>query len=163
MIPTGSILAFAGAAAPTGFLLCRGQNVSQATYPDLYNIVGDVYSNPDTPPSGTEFSLPDLRGRVSAGMDPDNSSNRLHGLVDASARGNYGGTEAVVLGVGELPAHHHSWSNAANQDINYSEGGTTLSVTTGSNQDGALTGDTGNDLPHWNVQPTLILNFIIKT
>lgn len=57
-IPTGSVFPFAGIAAPEGFLLCNGQEVSRFTYAKLYGILGDTYGAGD----GTAtFNLPDYR------------------------------------------------------------------------------------------------------
>jgi len=42
---TGSIMIFAGATAPTGWLLCHGQSLSKTLYADLWNVIGDTYIN----------------------------------------------------------------------------------------------------------------------
>lgn len=56
--PTGSILAFAGSAAPTGYLLCDGSSVLRATYANLFAIIGTTYGTVD----GTHFNLPNTQG-----------------------------------------------------------------------------------------------------
>lgn len=72
--PAGTVISFAGATAPTGYLVCDGQEVSKASYPELYAAIGDLWG---TPQSGTNFKLPDLRGQFlrgqddGAGVDPD--------------------------------------------------------------------------------------------
>ena len=40
--PTGSIIAYAGASAPNGWLVCDGTAFSSATYPALYAVLGNV-------------------------------------------------------------------------------------------------------------------------
>lgn len=57
-IPTGSVFPFAGIAAPEGFLLCNGQEVSRFTYTELYGVLGDTYGAGD---GSTTFNLPDYR------------------------------------------------------------------------------------------------------
>lgn len=57
-IPTGSVFPFAGIAAPEGFLLCNGQEVSRFTYAKLYGVIGDTYGAGD---GSTTFDLPDYR------------------------------------------------------------------------------------------------------
>lgn len=75
--PEGTISAFAGTAAPTGYLLCDGAAVSRATYADLFAVIGTNYGAGD---GTTTFNVPDLRGRFlrgvdgAAGNDPDSSS-----------------------------------------------------------------------------------------
>jgi len=60
----GSIIMYGGAAAPTGWMLCQGQEVSRATYSSLYAVVGTTYGVGD---GSTTFNLPDLRGRSPLG------------------------------------------------------------------------------------------------
>lgn len=61
--PPGSILAFAGATAPAGYLLCDGSTVSRTTYPALFAAISTAYGSPD----GSTFKLPDLRGQFLRG------------------------------------------------------------------------------------------------
>ena len=49
----GIVVPYAGTAAPTGWLLCYGQAVSQATYPALYTVLGTTYGVD----SGGNFTL----------------------------------------------------------------------------------------------------------
>jgi microcystin-dependent protein len=59
----GVIVAYGAATAPTGWLLCDGSAVSQATYAALYAAIGTDFG-PDT---GGNFTLPDYRGRFALG------------------------------------------------------------------------------------------------
>jgi microcystin-dependent protein len=43
-IPIGTILPYAGANAPYGFLFCDGAEVERVKYSDLYNVIGTTYS-----------------------------------------------------------------------------------------------------------------------
>jgi phage-related tail fiber protein len=65
-MPPGSVMAFAGAVAPTGFFLCRGQLVSRTEYADLFAVIADTYGAGD---GSTTFQLPDLRGEFVRGFD----------------------------------------------------------------------------------------------
>jgi len=65
-IPSGSVTAFAGAAAPAGYLICDGSQVSRTTYADLYAVIADTYGAGD---GSTTFNLPDLRGEFIRGLD----------------------------------------------------------------------------------------------
>ena len=66
-VSIGSIETFAGVAAkiPEGYLLCNGQEVSRATYKDLFDVIGTTYGSS----SGTTFKVPDLRGEFIRGFD----------------------------------------------------------------------------------------------
>lgn len=62
VMPTASIMPFAGAAAPTGFLLCQGQAISRTTYATLFTALGGVGSPFGLGDGSTTFNVPDLRG-----------------------------------------------------------------------------------------------------
>jgi microcystin-dependent protein len=87
LVPTGTILPFAGTAAPTGYALCDGDDLNTFTFKDLHAVVsnnfgGTAYSAGVTDQSGvsTTFKLPDLRGRVIAGHNKmDSSDNDVSG------------------------------------------------------------------------------------
>jgi microcystin-dependent protein len=75
--PSGTVIMFAGRAAPTGYLACDGSTVSRTTYATLFAAIGTAHGIGD---GSTTFHLPDLRGKFvrgydgAAGNDPDNSS-----------------------------------------------------------------------------------------
>ena len=85
-IPVGGIITYGGINLPDGWLLCDGAQISQATYPNLFAVVG-----------GT---LPDLRSRFIVG------TGQGKGLSNYNL-GATGGPETVVLTVGETPPHQH--------------------------------------------------------
>jgi microcystin-dependent protein len=68
-IVTGSIVAFAGSVAPSGWLVCNGSAVSRTTFADLFTTIGTRWGIGD---GTTTFNLPDLRGRfLHGGPGPD--------------------------------------------------------------------------------------------
>jgi microcystin-dependent protein len=60
--PVGSIIAFGGIAAPTGYLLCDGTIYSSSAYPALFSIIGYAYGG-----SAGNFNVPDLQTRQPMG------------------------------------------------------------------------------------------------
>lgn len=58
--PVGVVEFFAGATAPSGYLLCNGAEVSRATYVSLFSVIGVVYG---TGNGTTTFNLPNLKQR----------------------------------------------------------------------------------------------------
>ena len=66
LVPAGVILAFGGATAPTGWLLCEGALVSRTTYANLYAAILNAHGSGD---GTTTFALPDYRGRFIRGRD----------------------------------------------------------------------------------------------
>lgn len=169
--PAGIISPYAGTTAPTGWLVCDGQLASRTIYSGLYAAIGDTYGAGD---GSTTFNIPDLRGRVIAGQDDmgGTSANRLTGQtggIDGDTLGATGGAETHTLTTSEMPAHNHSGNVALR--TNWEAGTSSLSpVGTGdARYDGsgsypALTiSNAGGGGAHNNVQPTIILNYIIKT
>jgi microcystin-dependent protein len=113
-VPSGSVMDYAGATAPAGWLLCFGQAISRTTYAPLFTAIGTVYGAGD---GSTTFNLPDCRGRVSAGKDDmgGTSANRLTGLsggVNGDTLGGTGGAESHTLTEAQLAGHTHAGSTA---------------------------------------------------
>ena len=66
LVPAGVVMAYAGATAPTGWLLCNGSAISRSTYADLFTAIGVAHGYGD---NSTTFNLPDYRGRFIRGRD----------------------------------------------------------------------------------------------
>ena len=98
LVPTGTVSAYAGSTAPTGYLLCDGSAVSQTTYAALYAVVGANAFGTD---GGGNFSLPDLKGRTVIGVGV--------GTEITATRGTY-------QGAATLPAHTHPVPAGATTD-----------------------------------------------
>lgn len=64
IVPTGSVLTFAGSSIPSGFLLCNGAAISRTTYAKLFAAIGTMYGAGD---GATTFNLPDMRDRFAEG------------------------------------------------------------------------------------------------
>jgi microcystin-dependent protein len=98
-LPIGTILPFAGATAPYGFLLCDGGEQEIAKYRDLYNVIGTTYGTPFRGQAGLTFVLPDMRGRFALGkhnMDNAGTVPLAGGFVDAG--GGLPSGEAIPAG-----------------------------------------------------------------
>lgn len=177
-VPVGSVIDYAGPTAPTGWLVCNGQSVSRTTYADLFAAIGTTYGSVDS----SNFNLPDFRGRVAAGID--SGAARLSSTTmtpNASTLGASGGIESVTLTIPQIPAHTHTGSTASAGDHSHTYGVSVLGGTDGAragvspgeyqgttNVAGAHThtmnlDNTGGGGAHPNVQPTLLINKIIRT
>ena len=67
----GTIVAYAGSSAPSGWLLCQGQEVSKTSFPALENVCKTNYGANTNGSGGsgtTHFRVPDLRGRMPVGV-----------------------------------------------------------------------------------------------
>lgn len=65
-MPPGTILMWGGlkTALPTGWVVCEGQSVAKAAYPDLFTVWGYKWGG-----SGVNFNMPDFRGKFPRGVD----------------------------------------------------------------------------------------------
>ena len=150
-LPIGTLQPFLGATAPQGYLFCEGQLLDKSKYPELYNICGNLFGESST----TQFYLPDLRGRVIAGYDEnDTSFNTIGKLL---------GEKSHTLTVNEMPSHNHKIYGALtgeNKGATNSGNDWGVDTTRDWNKD-ALT-NTGGGQAHNNIQPTLVLKWIVK-
>ena len=148
--PAGGIVAYGGAAAPSGYLLCDGRAVSRATYSGLFAAIGTTWGGGN---GATTFNLPDLRSRVLAGAGAG-----LGAGLDSV--GETGGEATHTLTVEEMPAHSHEETRLTDpppSDQNQPSQGTNAGYTT------LDTSETGGGQSHNNVQPTAVVNWVIKT
>lgn len=136
-IPIGGLLDFAGASAPDGWLLCAGQAVSRSTYAALFAVLGTAYGSGN---GSTTFNVPDLRGRVVAGLDNmgGTNANRLT-TMSSTTRGQAGGAADHVLTVVQLPAHNHGGSTGSDGSHTH-----TGSANSAGNHTHSLSGSTSN-------------------
>lgn len=80
-VPIGTILSYASATPPNGFLVCDGSEVSKSTYADLFEVIGDTYG---TATDTSKFKLPDLRDRFVQGANGNLGTSKDAGLPNIS-------------------------------------------------------------------------------
>lgn len=186
VMPTGTMVDYAGINAPAGWLFCYGQLISRTTYAALFTAIGTTYGVGD---GSTTFALPDARGRVIAGKDDmgGSSANRLTGQtggVNGDNLGASGGVETHTLTTDQMPSHNHGGSvgagglhdhtilgrlfdsDGANDTTRFMKSRNGGAVSNGSTENSTTHTHTissqGGGAAHNIVQPTLIANKIIK-
>ena len=105
-VPLGTVSGFAGSTAPSGWQLCYGQAISRTQYAGLFAVVSTTYGVGD---GSTTFNVPDLRGRVVAGLDNMGGTDAAR-LSTANTLGTTTGAETVTLTSAQsgVPAHSHA-------------------------------------------------------
>lgn len=154
---------FGGNFAPKGWATCDGQILSIASNTALFSLLGTNYGGNGQ----TTFGLPDLRGR-----SPMHQGSGA-GLSPRSI-GEQGGETSVTLNSGEMASHSHPISGAviANSTATAIPSNTSLFTNSAPNALYAITPVTlflapqsislqGGSLPHNNLQPYLVVTFII--
>lgn len=143
---------------PKGWAFCNGQVLSIAQNQALFSILGTTYGGNGQ----SNFALPNLQSRVPAhwGQGPGRNPVTL---------GEAAGVEAVSLTQSELPGHQHLVSAATTAGNNVNPASDLLAGGTNIYAAGTPTttltpeavGAAGQNQPHPNIQPYLVLNYII--
>lgn len=148
----GDVKITARASAPAGWLLCTGQSLLRASYPALFDAIGVLYGAADA----THFNVPDLRGRVVAGRDGSQS--------EFDTMGEKAGAKTHTLSVTEMPSHSHTQQTLSG--VVAPGGGSALTgmaIAGGTYvPSSAATVGAGGGEAHNNLQPYIVLNYIIK-
>jgi microcystin-dependent protein len=168
LVPAGTIVQSASINVPDGWLNCNGALLNKIAYAELFFAIGNVYGGA---PTDLSFNLPDMRGRVGigAGQGAD-LTNRI--------MGEKSGVETHALNVDEMPAHNHGVTdpghfhgyinNTGDQSVNNILSNETAadqedySATTGISTTGISINNTGSGLGHNNMQPFLVIRYLIK-
>ena len=149
-VPIGAILPFGGSTPPSGYLICDGTSYAASAYPQLSAVIGYTYGG-----SGGSFNVPDCRGKALVGYK---SGDANFGTLGASV-----GEAAHTLGVTEIPAHAHAEAIYGLTPAAGSTAGIAVKGGTGTPDYSVGTGGSiGGGYGHNNVQPSLVVNAIIR-
>lgn len=88
LCPVGILAPYAGASAPSGWLLCDGQAISRATYADLFTAIGTTYGVGN---GSTTFNVPDMREASPYGVG-------TYSAVTGTTHGTLTAHDAATLG-----------------------------------------------------------------
>jgi microcystin-dependent protein len=154
--PPGVMKLWPTATPPTGYLICDGAAVDRVTYAALFTVLGTAYGVGD---GSTTFNIPNLKGRVPAGFDS--------GQVEFDALGETGGAKTHTLSTAEMPQHQHATDSLGRNLLWFPGSLGTVGVGAGTNTTGVGAGEMtdlqGGGQAHNNLQPYVVLNYIIKT
>jgi microcystin-dependent protein len=136
---------------PKGWMFCNGQLLSISQNTALFSLLGTTYGGNGQ----TTFALPNLQGRVP-----------LH-MGNGYSEGQTGGAQGVTL-TGNQAGHGHPVKATATATTNTAAGN--FPALAGSNIYGsspdttmnpAIVGQAGGGQAHSNLQPYLVVNFVI--
>lgn len=118
-LPIGTVVAYTGTSAPSGWLICNGASLERASYADLFSAIGTAFGSVD----GDHFNIPDTRGKIIAGKGAGTGYTTL---------GATGGAKIVNI------AHSHTANNHTHTASGTTGGGSTYNT---------LGGDNGSTMP----------------
>ena len=159
----GIIKPFVGDYAPYGWLFCNGSIEPIQNYTALFTIIRNRYGGDGI----TTFGLPDLKGRIplDMGTGPQLTTRNL---------GNKSGTETVTITPSTFATHTHVFNGLNGPRETTNPAGNYLGISAGNFYCQQNPGDTllpmnpsvitaapGGGLPHDNMPPYLVVNYII--
>ncbi len=154
--PSGTIVAYGGDNAPSGWALCNGQTLSRSTYSALYAIIGNRFGSGD---NSTTFHVPDFRGQFLRGRDGGVGRDPDRGSRGAMNGGGATGDNVGSVQGDQFRSHRHtvpSDSSGGNVSQN------SLTDTSGSDEGYTYTPGTGYEGGNETRPTNAYVNYIIK-
>jgi microcystin-dependent protein len=192
LVPSGTVSQTARATAPTGYLLCDGSAISRTTYSSLFDAIGTAYGVGDNSTtfnipnlkgrvpvgfdsSQTEFdtlgesggakthtlTVPEMPSHTHTQDSHNHTQNSHNHGQDAHAHSTYN----QPTGFGGYGQGSPIFGNAVQDWETRNTSGTTATnqATTATNQATTATNqNTGGGGAHNNLQPYVVLNYMIK-
>lgn len=181
-VPIGGMMDYIGSASPnSSFVLPIGQAISRSTYASLFSLISTTYGVGD---GSTTFNVPDLTGRITAMKEA--SATRLTSTYfggNSTVLGATGGAESQALTAAQIPSitsvNPGSIALSVTTTVSVMRGSTQSTATSGAAITGtvlgpadsagtlgagavAVTSNNTNGNAHNNVQPTIIVNKILR-
>lgn len=147
--PVGTIRLFGREDLPEGWLPCNGAAYLKTEYASLYEAINNTFNKTDDDPR--YFRVPDLSGNVPVGYGGDGEFSL----------GNTGGEKEHTLTIDEMPSHAHNlqWDK---EGAVGSGNGTLMKNGNTSTSYVYSTGSRGNNQPHNNMPPYVVVKYAIK-
>jgi microcystin-dependent protein len=164
IVPSGTIVAYGNATAPTGWLVCNDQAISRTTYARLFAVLGTSFGVGD---GSANFNVPDLRDRTMLGKGTNMATLGAATtgiaasavMASATKSGVQTGTSTTGSTSAAISAPTGNFATSA-KDSSTSTAVTSVNATGHTHSIPALTVD---DFTVNTTLPSQVVQFIIKT
>jgi microcystin-dependent protein len=190
-IPLGGMIEFTGTVAPNAsFVLPFGQAISRTTYATYFALVSTTYGAGDGSTTFNVIDKRGRvsAGKDDMGGSSANRLTNQSGGLNGDTLGATGGSETHTLTEAQLAAHTHTGTTSSDgahtHDVKYSRfltfgtgggGGAVITINSGGTDTGSggalsngahthtfTSASSGSDGAHNNVQPTIIVNYLLR-
>jgi len=189
--PVGAVVGWVHGTPPTGWLLCDGSTVSRTTYADLFSVCSTTYGAGDGSTTFALPDLRGrvLVGNDAMDNSVGTGGGDAGRLSLSNTYGTSAGSQTVALTLAELARHNHEVGSHTHVDtfaVSISGNGATAQTATGTGSSRNTTAHThtatmsgsvsakaafntgesqniADGAAHENMQPSLIMAWIIKT
>jgi len=159
LAPPGSIVAYMGTSAPSGWLLCDGSLVSRTQYAALFSVIGTASGSGD---GATTFNLPDLRGMFLRGVNGSQGNTNIWdpdaGLRTNEFAGGNSGNAVGSMQTDQFRGHTHSFTSTGYQGCTPSSNPSDIAYPSNYSPNGVTGPAGGNETRPKNVY----VNYIVK-
>lgn len=171
-VPIGAIQSYGGNVAPSGWLICDGSAISRTEYSELFYVIGTTYGSGD---GSTTFNIPDLKGRTLVGVGNSGATGATnHTLGQKSGEETHDHLYALQFGgyYQDTIMENDAYAGVLNYRTNtpvkgvsvggYAVAGNSGTTTAIANVSAAHYKSEGYSSSVSNMQPYLVVNYIIK-
>ena len=159
-VDTGTIIPWATASAPSGYLACDGSAVSRTTYSALFAVIGTTYGVGD---GSSTFNLPNLTDKIPVGKSNTKALASTGGADNANISSV--SVDNNTISQTNMPSHSHTVAGGSDRNTGNSGNQCPTRNSSSASNTGGGSGHSHsiNAATVSILQPFIEINYVIKT